>query len=544
MSRSTWPDRHPTVPRYLARVADLDAREFQSPLQRGLLRAWRLLAGDTAEGGYVLTRFVVLRVLGLVFVAAFASALTQLVPLVGERGLTPALDLLDLEVRAAGGPVQAFLEAPTLFFFGASDGALWGAGLLGLLLSLLLLFGVENAALLLLLWFLHLSISHVGQRWYAFGWEIQLLETAVLAALLCPLARARPLADDRPPPYLSIVLLRWLAFRIMLGAGLIKLRGDACWTGLTCLDAHFETQPIPNPLSLYFHHLPHAVHKAGVVFNHVAELVLPWFVFGPRRLRLLAGLGMIAFQLTLIVSGNLSYLNWLTLVPLLACLDDAFLRRLLPARLVARVPLARQVPTRPARIAAAGYAVLVVWLSLDVVANLAGRRQAMNASFDRLHLVNTYGAFGSVNTVRYELQIEGTDAAVPDASAEWRPYDLPCKPGPVDRRPCVLAPFHRRLDWLLWFAALEVGEYGGLARETWLLNLLDALLAGEPAVLSLFEDPPGFAAGAPTFVRVDLYRYEFVAPGESGWWRRERLGELVRPIARDDPQLRALLDAP
>lgn len=521
-----------------------DLREFQSPLQRGLLRTYRLLAGDTPEGGYVLTRFVLLRVLGLVFVAAFASAVTQLLPLVGEHGLTPAALQLDAEVRAAGGAARAFLAEPSLFFFGASDGALWAASALGLALSLLLLFGVENAALLLVLWLLHLSIAHVGQRWYAFGWEIQLLETAVLAALLCPLGRLRPLAADRPPPYLAILLLRWLAFRIMLGAGLIKLRGDACWTELTCLDAHFETQPIPGPLSLWFHHLPAAVHEAGVVFNHVAELVLPWFVFGPRRLRLVAGLGMIAFQATLILSGNLSYLNWLTIVPCLACLDDAFLRRLLPARLTSRAPLPSPPATRPARLAAAAYAVLVAWLSLDVIANLAGRRQAMNASFDRLHLVNTYGAFGSVNTVRYELQIEGTDAAVPDDAADWRAFHLPCKPGPPDRRPCALSPFHRRLDWLMWFAALEVGEHGGLSRETWLLNLLDALLAGDPAVRSLFADPPEFAGGAPSFVRVDVYRYRFVAPGEPGWWRRERLGALVRPIARDDPQLRALLDGP
>jgi hypothetical protein len=160
---------------------------------------------------------------------------------------------------------------------------------------------------------------------------MQLVETGAIAALLAHPWDPRPLAA-RPPPTTSIVLMRWLAFRIMLGAGLIKLRGDACWRDLTCLDAHFETQPIPNPLSPWFHHLPHAAHATGVVFNHIVEVVAPWFVFGPRRLRLVAGCMMATFQLVLIASGNLAFLNWLTLVPILACFDDDALLAILPKR--------------------------------------------------------------------------------------------------------------------------------------------------------------------------------------------------------------------
>lgn len=520
---------------------DPDARVYRTPLQRGLLQLHRWLSGETPAGGYVLVRFVILRTLGVVFVAAFAGALLQLVPLVGARGITPAADAVEAAIRAAGGVGSAFLERPTLFLFDVSDGALWLVSLVGLVLSALLLIGVESAALLLVLWALYLSIVHVGQRWYAFGWEIQLLETTLLAALLCPLAGARPLDAARPPPLAAILLLRWLALRIMLGAGLIKLRGDACWTELTCLDVHFETQPNPGPLSLYFHRLPPVALRAGVLFNHVAELVLPLFVFGPRRVRLAAGLGMIAFQVVLILSGNLSFLNWLTIVPCLACLDDAFLRRVLPARLVARVPAAPAPATRAARVVAGVYAALVVWLSVPVVVNLTGRRQAMNASFDRLHLVNTYGAFGSVTGDRLELQIEGTDAATPDEGARWRPYDLPCKPGDPARRPCWVTPYHLRLDWLLWFAAIEADARGGLVRERWVIRLLDRLLAGEPSVLGLFVDPPPFAGGAPTFVRVELYRYRFAARGEPGWWHREHVGTLIPPLAHDDPELRAFM---
>lgn len=166
----------------------------------------------------------------------------------------------------------------------------------------------------------------------------------------------------------------------------------------------------------------------------------------------------------------------------------------------------------------------------------------MNASFDRLHLVNTYGAFGTVTKERYELEIEGTDAVVPEG-ATWRPYVFRCKPGDPLRRPCWISPYHIRLDWLMWFAAIEVGEYGGLARETWVPALLDRLLVAQPGVLGLFKDVPEFAGGAPTFVRVEVYRYRFAAAGEAGWWQREHVGQLVRPVSRDDPELRMLVDA-
>ena len=515
---------------------ELDPQRFQSPTRRWLEQLWRGLTGPGPQPTYVLTRFVLLRMLGVVCVAAGLSAVFQLVPLVGAEGITPAAPEL---ARHPGSAWSGFVALPTVFWFDSSDAALMGGSVAVTVLAGLLLLGCENAVVLLILWALYLSIVHVGGRWYGFGWEILLLETLLLAALLCPIRSLRPLARDRPPPLVAILLLRWLAFRLMLGAGLIKLRGDACWTELTCLDAHFETQPNPNPLSWYFDSLPPLLLRAGVLFNHFAELVLPWFVFGPRRLRIFAGLGMIAFQVFLIMSGNLSFLNWLTIVPCIACLDDQFLQRVLPRRLSA--PVAASA-TRASRVTAGIYAGVVLWLSLDVLINMLGRRQAMNASFDRLHLVNTYGAFGTVTKVRYELEIEGTDAVVPEG-ATWRPYVFRCKPGDPERRPCWISPYHIRLDWLMWFAAIEAGEYGGLARETWVAALLDRLLAAEPGVLGLFKDVPEFNGGAPTFVRVDVYRYRFAAAGEAGWWQREHVGQLVRPVSREDPELRMLVDA-
>ena len=187
---------------------------------------------------------------------------------------------------------------------------------LGVALSLLVLLGFANAIVMALLWAIYLSFVHIGQDWYGYGWEIQLLETGFLAIFLCPLFDGRPF-PRRPPPAPVIGLLRWLTFRIMLGAGLIKLRGDPCWRDLTCLNYHYETQPIPNPLSRTLHFMPRWFQKLGVLFNHLNELIAPWFVFGPRAARHVAGALLLSFQITLIFSGNLSFLNYLTLVPIL-----------------------------------------------------------------------------------------------------------------------------------------------------------------------------------------------------------------------------------
>lgn len=513
------------------------------PLRRAVLRVHRWLAGPPLEGDaprYVLVRFAILRLLGLVYFVAFLGAVHELVPLIGAEGLLPAADYL-AAVEAQLGD-EATTELPTLFWLDASDDALLAVSIAGLVLSAAVMLGVTQAGVMLVLWALYLSIDHVGQRWFSFGWETQLLETGLLAALMCPWRSLRPLPPRSPPSRIAIGLMRWLAFRIMLGAGLIKWRGDPCWRELTCLHSHFETQPIPGPLSAWFHHLPDWMLSGGVVFNHAAELVLPLFVFGPRRLRLAAGIGFVAFQGTLILSGNLSFLNWLTLVPCLACLDDRFVRACLPAGLrrrwdawLARPDLVRK-PSRATTVTAGLYAVVVAWLSLPVVLNLAGMagHQAMNRSYDRLHLVNTYGAFGSVGAERFELEIEGTLDDPRDPNAGWQAYAFPCKPGDPHRRPCWITPYHRRLDWLMWFAALDAAATGGLQREVWVLRLLDRLLRADPAVLGLLADDP-FDGARPRAVRVVLWRYRFADPEADAVWRRQRLGTLIRPVTLDDP---------
>jgi len=202
-----------------------------------------------------LTRVVFLRALGLVYFVAFFSLMSQLGGLFGEGGLLPVGIFLERVHGYFDSNFAAFFRVPTVFLFGYSEGLMYGLCFFGVMLSVLLMFGVANVVILFLLWGIYMSFVNVGQLFYGYGWEIQLLETGFLAMFLCPLFNVSLLPKNAPSPFVVVLFYRWLIFRIMLGAGMIKMRGDSCWTDLTCLVYHYETQPIPNPLSLYFHSL-------------------------------------------------------------------------------------------------------------------------------------------------------------------------------------------------------------------------------------------------------------------------------------------------
>lgn len=490
---------------------------------------------------YWLTRSAFLRALGLVYLVAFLVTAWQLEPLIGERGILPVSWLLEDVGAAHETWLQAVWDLPTIFWIDDSDGFMQSAAWLGVALSAGVVAGLANVPIVAALWGLYLSFVHVGQIFYGYGWELMMCETGFLAIFLAPTWDPRPLSGRAPPSRPVLVLLRWLLFRVMFGAGLIKIRGDACWSDLTCLFHHFETQPIPSPASWYFHHLPGWALRGGVALNHVAELVAPWGVLVPwRPVRHGAGLVMAAFQVMLIVSGNLSFLNWLTLVLAIACFDDGALRRLAPRALRKRAASRAAHDPEPSRARRA-----VTWtlvgvigvLSVNPVVNMLSSRQLMNASFDPFHLVNTYGAFGSVSETRREVVLEGTHDPTPGPDTEWKAYEFPCKPGDPTRRPCLVTPYHYRLDWQMWFAAL--GDYRS---QPWIVRLVHALLKGNETVPRLLAHDP-FPERPPRHIRASLYRYELTGPDSAGdaWWTRERVGTYLQPLSLGDPGLRRFL---
>ena len=445
---------------------------------------------------YFVTRALLLRSLGVIYFVAFAILVQQGGPLLGSHGLLPLAAYLEEASRHFDG-FASIWRLPTLFWLGSSDAVLEGAAWTGLMLSTLVVLGVANAPILGALWLLYLSFVQAGQIFYGYGWEMLLCEAGFLAMFLAPSLRPALFSAKDPPPLLLIVLFRCLTFRLMFGAGLIKMRGDPCWAELTCLDFHYETQPNPSPLSPFFHFAPRFTHTTGVVVNHVAELIAPFGVFGPRRVRLVAGSVIVGFLALLILSGNLSFLNWLSIVVAIACFDDRALARFTPANVLDELKRVRDgvlEPSRARRITLVALGIVIFLLSLNPVVNLLSQRQRMTASFDPLGLV-------------------------------WSEYEFPCKPGNVHRAPCLVTPYHYRLAWQLWFAALTDFE-----REPWIVHLAYKLLRGDRSIAPLVLHDP-FPDRPPRYVRALLYRYRFAPLGERGvYWHRELEGEYLKPL--------------
>lgn len=466
---------------------------------------------------YWLTRDVFTRALGLVYLIAFVCALNQARPLVGENGLEP----IGRFVREV-----PFRRSPSLFYLFPKDWALAGAAWIGIILSCLVIAGIATkysswfAALVWgVIWVLYLSFVNAGQTFYGFGWETILLEAGFFSMFLG--------ARDVAPQPISLWIFRWLEFRVMFGAGLIKLRGDDCWRSLTCLNYHYETQPMPNPLSWFFHWGPQWTHTGGVVFNHFSELIVPFGYFLPQPFSSIAGLLTIAFQALIMASGNLSWLNFLTIVLALPMI-------VIPAR-----PPALEPAGAVHRGFVIAVAVLVAVLSIEPVRNMLSPRQAMNASYNPFHLVGTYGAFGSVTRERYEIVIEGTQDATLTPATRWVEYEFKGKPGDPMRRPPQIAPYHLRLDWLMWFAAFSPSP-----DDPWFFHLIGKLLQGDAATLSLMGRNP-FPDRPPHYIRAEYYRYQFATPDErrttGRWWDRDLLGLYLRPVSLGDPAVRDML---
>ncbi|XP_074960796.1 lipase maturation factor 1 isoform X3 [Phalacrocorax aristotelis] len=482
---------------------------------------------------------------------AFLVAYHQNKQLIGEEGLLPCKLYLQNVKKYFKGKINldALSYAPTIIWFldwSDMDSILDYLSLFGLATSaFVLVTGCANMVLMAVLWVLYLSLVNVGQIWYSFGWESQLLETGFLGIFLCPLWTLSRLPRHTPPSSIVIWGFRWLIFRIMLGAGLIKIRGDRCWRELTCMDYHYETQPVPNPIAYFMHRSPWWFHQFETLVNHFIELVVPFFLFLGRRLCIAHGLLQILFQVLLIISGNLSFLNWLTIVPSIACFDDASLGFLFSskpggvkervARMQLREAAGEQLPLRCGcyirRVVNISFGLLIAYLSIPVVLNLLNSRQVMNTSFNPLRIVNTYGAFGSITKERTEVVLQGTSSLDPnDPAAVWEEYDFKCKPGDLKRRPCFITPYHYRLDWLMWFAAFQTYE-----QNEWIIHLAGKLLAQEEATLSLMATNPFAGRAPPRWIRAEHFKYKFSRPGgkhasEGRWWIRKRIGPYFPPV--------------
>lgn len=475
------------------------------------------------------------RGLGLVFGVAFVSWHLQQAGLIGERGITPAVEWMRaLEARGLG-----YLDVPTLtWWLGADDGALTAICLLGELASLALLLGAAPGPSALIATLLYLSLRHVGGPFMAFQWDILLVETGWLGAIALPWRALHRPGAITPMPTLARWAIHALMFRLMLLSGAVKLMsGDPVWRGLDALSFHYWTQPLPGPLSWLAHQLPGWVHALGALLTFAVELVLPFAIplaaaaalsrrdaLAGWALRV-AGVGFIGLMGIIALTGNYGFFNLLTIVIALPMLDDAWL---------ARIPKLEVGPARskPASRAANGLATLPIGLgALALIFGLGGGPSLPDVAHEALtharafHVTSTYGLFARMTTTRREIELEGSlDGET------WRAYRFRHKPSDPTELPGWSAPHMPRLDWQMWFAAL-----GDHRQSPWLGRLMRRLLEAEPSVLALFAEDP-FDGRPPRYVRARVSDYRFgdwALLLETGrWWRVEPLGPYTPTYGR------------
>jgi lipase maturation factor 1 len=483
---------------------------------------------------YVRVRYIFLRGLALIYLIAFASLLGQIQGLAGSQGIVPAQTLMEklkTEVANSNIGLERFHLVPTLAWWSASDRALnWQCGA-GVGLALLLLFGIAPAPALFLLWCLYLSLTSVCSPFLDFQWDNLLLETGFLAIFFAPLQWVERPSRQARPSSVALWLLRWLIFRLMLESGCVKLMsGDASWWHFTALRVHYETQPLPTWIGWYAHQLPSGVQAVCTVVMFFIELVGPVLVFAGRRARLIAAGIFVLFQVAIMLTGNYTFFNLLTILLCVPLLDDRVLQWFGRKAAVAEAapPLSR-CPRWPRLILLPVGMVIVLVTFIELMGTMGVAQRwptpviALFAWVQPLRSFNRYGLFAVMTKTRPEIIIEGSNNGL-----DWQAYEFKYKPGDLKGKPRFVAPYQPRLDWQMWFAALEDPR-----QNPWLVNLEVRLMQNSPEVLALMGRNP-FPKAPPKYIRAQLYEYHFTdmatrrATGQ--WWRREYLGVYLPPI--------------
>jgi predicted DCC family thiol-disulfide oxidoreductase YuxK len=482
-------------------------------------RATLILWGkDYRPPEYGLVAALFTRLFGLIYLAAFASFGVQALGLIGSHGILPLQAMLDTIYHRIG--PDGFFEMPMLFWLNASDFMIQAVCWAGAAFSLLVFFNLLPRLSLFLCYLLYLSLLYAGNVFMFYQWDTFLLEAGFLALML----------NFAPRP--GIWLLRWLLFRFMFMSGVVKLSsGDPNWWNLSALSYHFLTQPLPTPFAWHAAHLPAGVLTFATGATFAVELVLPFLIFCPRRLRFFAGFGMLLLESLISITGNYNWFNLQTMLLCLLLFDDAAVKRLLPERLTAwlKPKLPEKSLQRRGRITVAVLASLILFCSLVQMEQRFGGEppaiaQDINDAIEPLHIVSSYGLFAVMTTKRNEIVIQGSLDGT-----HWRDYEFQYKPGDLTRAPPWNVPFQPRLDWQMWFAALDSPD-----RLPWFWRFVQKLLENDPAVTALLRINPFAQGPPPLFIRAQFYEYTYSSSAEKAkgiWWDRRLLG-LYFPAAK------------
>lgn len=507
----------------------------------------RLLWGkDARPPTYFWARRWFLRALGLTYLIAFISLWVQVDGLVGSNGVSPLNQFLR-EVYERFGP-RAYSLLPTLCWFDSSNGFLHFLCGGGVVLSLLLILGIAPALSLVVLFVFYLSLTIAGQTFLSFQWDILLLETGFLSIFLAPwrlwprelMWLLRPPNAATPVSRPALFLLKFLLFKLMLMSGVVKLTsGDDCWWNLTALDYHYWSQPLPTVFAWWADKSPEWFKHFSVAFCLVVEIIVPFFIWAPRRPRLIAAGLMIFLQIVIAVTGNYCFFNLLTIALCLLLIDDSVARalRAAPDKRAKNVSAAFRTaePLQDRLCSHAAIAVVIVtfpinaWLIFSAFKPHLEWPRPLIAIYGRLEpfrIVNGYGLFRVMTKERGEIVIEGSADGI-----EWLPYEFKWKPGDVMRTPGWCAPHQPRLDWQMWFTAL-----GSYRENRWFGRLIVRLLEGSRDVSRLLAKNP-FSHEPPRYIRAMFYRYRFTTVSElrqtGAWWKRQELREYFPAVSLD-----------
>ena len=458
---------------------------------------------------HLLTSYLFLKLLALIYFVAFLSMAVQVTGLVGPNGILPFQNILDNFYQHQG--TSAWWKMPTLFWFSSNNLALHTVTILGCAFSVLLFFGRWQRGSLITLFILYLSLYHAGQTFLNFQWDTLLLECGFLAIFLVSGASN-----------LLIFLFHFLLFRLRFMSGVSKLASeDASWSNFTALNYYFETQPLPHVGSWYFHQLPEWMLRTGTGFTFFTELIIPFFIFLPRRFRLIAAGVTLFMQLLIIATSNHNFVNLLTIILCIFLLDDKIVGRFIPKK----SSLAKIKPNNWRNtFFTAITAVLIISASLPLFYSMVSGNKVTPWLAKSGMLVRSYGLghiyhiFPTMQVERHELQVEGSYDGV-----NWQAYTFRYKLGDLSARPKFIVPHQPRLDWMIWFVPPKSSS-----QMQWFTLFMRRLAEGSPQVLALLKDNP-FKNKPPKHLRVLVYRYHFTNGEErkqtGNWWKKEYLGE-------------------
>jgi lipase maturation factor 1 len=536
-----------------------------------LASAFQWLLGPEPIGqkhpGHLWPRWIFLRCLGLIYFSAFYSLLFQIRGLIGPDGILPAADYL--KAVASAFPAMKFWFAPTLFWFGTTDRGLIAVCWLGVIASLLVVLNIWPRGSLLICFVCFLSFVSAAQDFSNYQSDGMLLEAGFIALFFAPAGFLPGLGRANPPSRISLFLLRWEWFRIYFESGVAKIAsGDVAWRKLTAMDDYYQNGPLPTWIGWYVQQLPHWFHASAVVYTLATELVFVWLLFLPRRFRILCFCIVTPFEVSIILTANYAFLNYLVFLLGFLLLDDRVIEWIVPPAIRTRLEAITSWSSAKAPLhgemsgAALDQSSPVTWrerltlsrrsiafVCLGFVFYVATAQlvwmfapgfplpQSPVRALEPFRIANRYGLFAVMTHSRYEIEFQGSQDG-----KTWTAYPFRYKPQDIHEAPGIYAPYQPRFEWNLWFASL--GPWQDSRFVVW---TEERLIKNDADVLQLFAKNP-FPDAPPREVRSVIYQYWFTdlrtKKVNGDWWRRELLGEYAPALQRQPDGKIAILEIP